>query len=110
MTGCSDLHVALRFVQNGRTRTVVKRGQQGCTSLQGEQWLDVPAYAIDAVDTTGAGDSFDAGFLHAWLRDMPWLDCMRWGSACGSLSTRGIGGTTRQATADEAHALMRATP
>jgi len=110
ITGCSDLHPALRFVQNGRTRTVVKRGQLGCTSLQGEQWLDVPAYAIDAVDTTGAGDSFDAGFLHAWLRDMPWLDCMRWGSACGSLSTRGIGGTTRQATADEAQAFMRATP
>jgi sugar/nucleoside kinase (ribokinase family) len=107
---CSDLHAALRFVQNGRTRVIVKRGRQGCTSLLDEQWLHVPAYAIDAIDTTGAGDSFDAGFLHAWLRRMPWIDCMRWGSACGSLSTRGIGGTTRQATADEAQALIRETP
>jgi sugar/nucleoside kinase (ribokinase family) len=107
---CSDLHAALRFMQNGRMRTVVKRGRQGCASLDGEQWLSVPAYAIDAIDTTGAGDSFDAGFLHAWLRQLPWIDCMRWGSACGSLSTRGIGGTTRQATADEAQALLRETP
>ncbi|GGA19233.1 carbohydrate kinase family protein [Dyella nitratireducens] len=110
ITGCSDLHAALRFAQNGHTRTVVKRGRQGATSLQGEQWLNVPAYPIHAIDTTGAGDSFDAGFLHAWLRDMPWVDCMRWGSACGGLSTRGVGGTTRQATAIEAETLMRETP
>jgi sugar/nucleoside kinase (ribokinase family) len=110
ITGCSDLHAALRFVQNGRTRTVVKRGRQGCTSLDGEGWLDVPAYPIAAIDTTGAGDSFDAGFLHAWLLGMAWADCMRWGSACGSLSTRGIGGTTRQATANEALALIRESP
>jgi len=110
ITGCNDLHAALRFVQNGRTRTVVKRGRQGCTSLYEEQWLNVPAYPVEAVDTTGAGDSFDAGFLHAWLRQMPWPDAMRWGSACGSLSTRGVGGTTQQATAHEAAALIEQAP
>jgi sugar/nucleoside kinase (ribokinase family) len=96
----------LLAVQNGRTQTVVKRGRQGCISLHEDQWLSVPAYQVDVVDSTGAGDSFDAGFLHAWLRKLPWLDVMRWGSACGSLSTRGIGGTTRQASASEALALM----
>jgi sugar/nucleoside kinase (ribokinase family) len=110
ISACGDLHTALRFVQNGRTRTVVKRGRQGCTSLHDQHWLNVPAYPLDAVDTTGAGDSFDAGFLHAWLRRMPWIECMRWGSACGSLSTRGVGGTTRQANADEAEALIAETP
>jgi sugar/nucleoside kinase (ribokinase family) len=106
ITGRSDVKEALLAVQNGRTQTVVKRGRRGCTSLREDQWLNVPAYAVEAIDSTGAGDSFDAGFLHAWLREMPWLDCMRWGSACGSLSTRGIGGTTRQASASEALALM----
>jgi sugar/nucleoside kinase (ribokinase family) len=110
ITRCSDLHAALRFMQNGRTGTVVKRGRQGCTSLRDQQWLNVPAYPLDAVDTTGAGDSFDAGFLHAWLRRMPWIDCLRWGSACGSLSTRGVGGTTRQATESEVQILMAETP
>jgi sugar/nucleoside kinase (ribokinase family) len=97
-------------VQNGRTRTVVKRGSEGCASLEDGLRVDVPAYAVDAIDSTGAGDSFDAGFLHAWLRKLSWLDCMRWGSACGSLSTRGIGGTTAQATADQALKVMVAKP
>lgn len=110
ITGLDDMREALRAVQNGRTRTVVKRGREGCASLHDDQWLHVPAYAIEAIDTTGAGDSFDAGFLHAWLRKMPLIDCMRWGSACGSLSTRGVGGTTRQATVDEAMTLLAQTP
>jgi sugar/nucleoside kinase (ribokinase family) len=110
ITGCNDLQEALMAVQNGRTVTLVKRGRQGCTSLYEGQWLDVPAYAVDAIDSTGAGDSFDAGFLHAWLREMPWLDCMRWGNACGSWSTRGIGGTTAQASASEVLALMPGKP
>jgi len=110
ITGKGDLREALDTVQNGRTHTVVKRGREGCASLDDGRRMDVPAYAIDAVDSTGAGDSFDAGFLHAWLRNMSWLDCMRWGSACGSLSTRGIGGTTAQATTAEATRLMVSTP
>jgi sugar/nucleoside kinase (ribokinase family) len=110
ITGRGDLSEALAAVQNGRTRTVVKRGSEGCTSLDDGLRRDVPAYAVDAIDSTGAGDSFDAGFLHAWLRQMSWLDCMRWGSACGSLSTRGIGGTTAQATADQALNVMVGQP
>jgi sugar/nucleoside kinase (ribokinase family) len=110
ITRRGDLREALMSVENGRTRTIAKRGRQGCTSVHDGEWFNVPAYPVDAVDTTGAGDSFDAGFLHAWLRKMPWIDCMRWGSACGSLSTRGVGGTTSQATANEAMALLREAP
>jgi sugar/nucleoside kinase (ribokinase family) len=66
----------------------------------------VPAFRIDPVDTTGAGDSFDAGFLHAWLRGMPVPEALRWGSACGSLSTRGLGGTSRQADSAEVERLV----
>ena len=106
LSGSDSLSDALNTLVNGRTRTVVKRGRLGCVTLEGSGLLNVPAYDVDAVDSTGAGDSFDAGFLHAWLRDMPLGDCLRWGSACGSLSTRGIGGTTRQATDVEARALM----
>lgn len=106
ITGRGDTREALALVQNGRTQTIVKRGRQGCSSLHHDQWLDVPAYSVDAVDSTGAGDSFDAGFLHAWLREMPLRDCMQWGNACGSLSTRGIGGTTAQASVSETLALI----
>ncbi len=106
ITGCDSVLAGLRALDNGHTQTVVKRGQLGCASLDRGQLLEVPAFAVDPIDSTGAGDSFDAGFLHAWLRDLSPHDCLRWGSACGSLSTRGTGGTTGQATASEVQALL----
>ena len=106
LTGESQVRKALAALDNGRTLIVAKRGRQGCAVLHDGKLLVAPALAVEAVDSTGAGDSFDAGFLHAWLRELPLRDCLRWGNACGSLSTRGIGGTTRQATADEVTALL----
>ena len=97
---------ALRQLENGRTRVIAKLGPEGCMTLEGGQPLAVPAFRIDPVDTTGAGDSFDAGFLHAWLRGMPVLESLRWGAACGSLSTRGLGGTGRQADSAEVERLV----
>jgi sugar/nucleoside kinase (ribokinase family) len=108
LAGTDDVLTGLQRLDNGHTRIVVKRGRQGCATLHEGVALEVPAFAVEAVDSTGAGDSFDAGFLHAWLRGMTLHDCLRWGSACGSLSTRGIGGTTRQATAAEVEALLAA--
>ncbi|HEX7914409.1 carbohydrate kinase family protein [Rudaea sp.] len=99
---------ALRALDNGSTRVVLKAGSRGAMTLDAGKVLVAPAYATQAVDTTGAGDSFNSSFLHAWLRDLPLLDCLRWGNACGALSTRGIGGTAAQATADEALALIEA--
>lgn len=101
----------LRALDNGRTCIVVKRGRSGCATLdRGGNLLESPAFAVDAVDSTGAGDSFDAGFLHAWLRSLPLLEAMRWGNACGALSTRGVGGTGRQADEAEAMNLLGSAP
>jgi len=109
ITGHDEVLAGLHALDNGRTQTVVKRGQLGCASLEQGHLLQVPAFAVDPIDSTGAGDSFDAGFLHAWLRDLPLFDCLRWGSACGSLSTRSIGGTAGQASASEVQTLLAAT-
>ena len=108
ITGASDLTVALQSLENGRTRTVVKRGRHGCATLDRGLLEQDPACTVDAVDSTGAGDSFDAGFLHGWLRQWPLRECLRWGNACGALSTRGVGGTSAQADAAEVRALLAA--
>ena len=110
ITGRDGVLAGLRALDNGRTQTVVKRGQLGCASLDRGQLLEVPAFAVNPVDSTGAGDSFDAGFLHAWLRGQTLHDCMRWGSACGSLSTRRTGGTAGQASVSEVDTLLANVP
>jgi sugar/nucleoside kinase (ribokinase family) len=108
LTGADSVPDALRRLPGGRTRTVVKLGAQGSATLgSNAQVLYSPAYDVEPVDTTGAGDSFNAGFLHAWLARRPLEECLRWGAACGSLSTRGLGGTACQPTAEEAERLVR---
>jgi sugar/nucleoside kinase (ribokinase family) len=60
---------------------------------------------VEAVDATGAGDSFDAGFLAAFLDGHPLPEALALGVACGALSTRAAGGTAAQPTLEEARAL-----
>ncbi|HWQ53718.1 MAG TPA: carbohydrate kinase family protein [Bryobacteraceae bacterium] len=102
-----DFAEALAVLANGRTLTVAKLGRAGAMALEDGKPVAVPIFPVQPVDTTGAGDSFNAGFLHAWLRRMPLTDALRWGTACGALSTRGLGGTGTQATAEEAEGLIR---
>lgn len=110
ITGARDIAAALRMLTKGRTLTVVKRSRHGCAAMHDGQLLEAPAFAVDAVDSTGAGDSFDAGFLHAWLGQQPLQECLRWGNACGSLSTRAVGGTPGQPDAAELRALLAEAP
>ncbi len=60
------------------------------------------------MDTTGAGDSFDAGFIAGLLAGRPVRDCLALGVAAGSLSTLRVGGTAAQPTLAEAEAAARA--
>jgi sugar/nucleoside kinase (ribokinase family) len=105
LTGTRDAALGLRRLDNGRTRVVAKLGTDGAMTLDGGTVVHVPAYSVDAVDTTGAGDSFNAGFLHRWLQGAPVTECLRLGAACGALSTLGLGGTAAQPTLAEAEAL-----
>jgi sugar/nucleoside kinase (ribokinase family) len=106
LSGSSDPGEALRRLQNGRTRTVAKLGPRGAMTLEGDRLVEVAAFPVETIDTTGAGDSFDAGFLHAWLRGETMSNCLRLGAACGALSTLGLGGTAQQPSLEEARALL----
>ncbi len=108
ISGRDNLDAALRSFE--RVRVVAKLGAAGAATLEGGAILTVPAPAVEVVDTTGAGDSFDAGFLHAWLRKHPIGECLRYGVAAGSLSTRGLGGTIAQPTAGELESFLGLTP
>ena len=106
LTGETDPEAALRKLENGRTLTVAKLGRAGAMALDRGRPVHVPAFPIEPVDTTGAGDSFNAGFLHCWLRGGKLTQALRFGAACGALSTRGFGGTTAQPSLQEAEEFL----
>jgi sugar/nucleoside kinase (ribokinase family) len=107
LTGTEDVAEGLRRLANGHTQTVAKLGREGAATLEDGQVVRVSAFPVEARDTTGAGDSFNAGFLHAWLAGAPVRDALRLGAACGAISTRGLGGTAGQPGLAEAEAFVR---
>jgi sugar/nucleoside kinase (ribokinase family) len=88
---------------------VVKRGADGAlASRAGEAVVRVPAMPVDPIDTTGAGDSFDAGFLRSWLDGASIAASLEFAAACGAISTRSVGGVDGQPTFAEATAAVEA--
>jgi sugar/nucleoside kinase (ribokinase family) len=85
LSGNSNVTEGLRTVSNGRTIVVAKLGKRGCAALAAGRYYSAEAIEVEAIDTTGAGDSFNAGFLHAWLRRLPIESCLECGSICGGL-------------------------
>lgn len=107
IAGTADLEAALgKF---GSTSVVAKLGGNGAACLDRGSLVRVAAPPVPVVDTTGAGDSFDAGFLHAWVRKKPLPTCLRYGVGAGSLSTRGLGGTKAQPSVEELEELLVST-
>lgn len=80
----------------------VKLGEKGALAVEGDQMIRADALEVSVTDTIGAGDSFDAGFIAGRLAGWPLERCLSLAIACGSLSTREIGGTAAQPTLEEA--------
>ena len=72
---------------------VMKRGERGALARKGREILEALPPKVEAVDTIGAGDSFDAGFLHQFIRGAKLEECLRFGNLAGALSTTRQGGT-----------------
>jgi sugar/nucleoside kinase (ribokinase family) len=71
----------------------VKCGSEGAMVQSGGNRIRVPGIRVSPVDTIGAGDSFDAGFLAAWISGYSLEECARAGNITGTLSTQRPGGT-----------------
>jgi sugar/nucleoside kinase (ribokinase family) len=80
---------------------IVKAGKDGAFARSGELSWHSPALNVEVVDTTGAGDVFNAGFLAADLRGESIETCLRIGNICGGLSTTKHGGTAAAPTLAE---------
>jgi sugar/nucleoside kinase (ribokinase family) len=102
----SDLDAAATSLGAHARIVAIKNGDRGALSVSEGVTHRVEPVRVAVVDSTGAGDSFDAGFLAAWLDGASIERALALANACGALSTRAIGGTSAQADRDEAFASL----
>jgi len=93
MTGHQDPTGMLAcFARAGLRGVALKLGARGSCLLWHGRTFHAPPLPVTPIDTTGAGDCFDAGFLHAWLRGESPERCLAVANICGALSTEAYGG------------------
>jgi sugar/nucleoside kinase (ribokinase family) len=85
---------------------VMKRGARGAFAQKDREIVELQGQKIEPVDTVGAGDSFDAGFLHQFIRKAPLGRCLEYGNLAGALSTTRSGGTEAFRDADHRRTFM----
>lgn len=95
VAGVDDLDAAVGRLARLVPLVVVKLGDEGALAQRGNEQLKSPALTIgvDAVDPVGAGDSFDAGFIHQYIRGEDIAICLAYGNLAGAFSTTRAGGT-----------------
>lgn len=64
---------------------VVKMGEKGAYLFDGNKEIEIPAIKVNVIDTTGAGDAFNAGFITGLIRGLSLEECLHWGIATASL-------------------------
>jgi sugar/nucleoside kinase (ribokinase family) len=102
LTGVETVELALARLGREGPTVAIKMGKRGAIAAHGAETVRSFAPKVKVVDTTGAGDSFDGGFLYGFLHGWNLERALNLGVACGSLSARKAGGTTAQPELDEA--------
>jgi sugar/nucleoside kinase (ribokinase family) len=109
VAGTEDLETAILKLSELVPLVVVKVGRKGALAQRGKERFVSPAREVVAVDSVGAGDSFDAGFLHEYLRGGDLPACLAFGNLVGALSTTRPGGTEAFRDAPHREAFLRNT-
>jgi sugar/nucleoside kinase (ribokinase family) len=91
LTGAADIAGAAEALAALAPLVVIKLGEDGALARSAEQEIYAPALQVEVIDTTGAGDCFNAGFLFGYLRGNPLETCLRIGNICGALSATAYG-------------------
>lgn len=91
--GTDNMEAAIRKLSEWVPLVVVKLGRKGAMAQRGGERFVSPSREVATVDTVGAGDSFDAGFLHQFVRGVDLQTGLASGNLAGALSTTRPGGT-----------------
>ena len=94
-TGETRMDAAVKkLFASGRLFSAVTMGKSGSIGFDGKRLLRCPAFKVDVVDTTGAGDVFHGAFAFAFASGKPWGECLRFASAVSALKCTQLGGRT----------------
>ena len=102
LSGETEVNSAASNLGSKVETLAIKLGSVGALGVRESQIDQVPSIPVKVVDTVGAGDSFDAGFLYGYLHHWELKQTLQLACACGALSTQRAGGTDGQPTLDEA--------
>lgn len=106
LTGIARPASAAKKLSERVLMAVVKAGEKGAFAATKSGEWSASSYPVDPVDTTGAGDTFDAGFIDGWLHGHRIHEVLAYACACGALSTEKPGGYDGQPTRAEALRLV----
>jgi hypothetical protein len=98
MTGKDDITEGARELGKFCPMVIVKDGANGSWACHKGEIIHVPGIKVNVIDTTGAGDNYNAGFLRAYLDGKDLKECLKWGNIAGGLSTEALGGPGRTIT------------
>ena len=107
ISGKENLEDALDCLREMVPLVVVKLGPDGAIALRGKDRFRSSPVKLDVVDTIGAGDSFDAGFITEYIRGSDLETCLRHGNLAGALSTTKPGGTEAFRDRDHREQFLR---
>jgi sugar/nucleoside kinase (ribokinase family) len=107
LSGESDHERALRKIRRRHDGLLVTTiGAQGAVVLEGDRFLLVPGFAVDAVDTTGSGDVFRGGFIYGLLSGWPIERTVRFANAAAAVSCTRLGAINGVPTLEDVQALL----
>lgn len=111
LTGETDIERALRQLrQPHHTLLCVTLGTGGAVALDGDRLIRSPAFAVDAVDTTGAGDVFRAGLIYGMLSGWPIERSMQFANAAAAVSCTRLGAMSAVPALREVSDLIERQP
>jgi sugar/nucleoside kinase (ribokinase family) len=111
LTGCDDLPEALRRLRAmGPGVVCATCATRGALAWDGQELIASPAFPIQAVDSTGAGDAFHAGYLYGLLAGWDLRQRLRFANATAGLSCQAMGSQTGMPTRAEVEALLESVP
>lgn len=94
----------------GIKNVIIKVGPEGCIAKNVQECFTVPAYKLNAVDGTGAGDNFAAGFISAMIRGLDFHQALEFATGCAAICVQSIGATTGVTSRQQVEEFIGSNP